>query len=92
MAREAKQDEQQRLAELDHQLAWANVCLQLTPLLAILAIAISDQFDKLVFVALASIGFVGHLVASWLIPRLRAQVQVLRTALQPTETLLGRTS
>ncbi len=85
---DANENERQQLGKLDRQLDWANACLEMTPLFAILAIALSDQFDKLVFVALAIVGFVGHIVAASFIPRLQTTIKWLQFALLPTDELL----
>jgi hypothetical protein len=88
MSRDVDTEEHGLLANVDRQLSWANGCLEMTPLFALLAIALSDQIDKLVFVALALIGFVSHLVASLLIPRLRATIKWLQLALKSTAELM----
>jgi len=85
---DVNESEQQQLGRLDQQLSWANVWLEMTPLFAILTIALSDQFDKLVFVALALVGFLGHVVAAFLIPKLRATIESYRLAVGKTEELL----
>lgn len=68
-------------AEFDRKarwLSWASGALSLTPLMAVLALAFSDHFDKSVFVALAMVGFVGHLFTSLLEPRIRERLAALR--------------
>lgn len=68
-------------AEFERQsqwLSWASGALSLTPLLAVLALTFGDHFDKSVFVALAMVGFIGHLFTSLLEPRIRERLTVLR--------------
>jgi hypothetical protein len=79
----------EQLARVDRQLGWADACLEMTPLFALLAIALSNLIDKPVFVALAIVGFASHFAASQFIPRLRATIKSLQLALAPTETLLS---
>ncbi|MGN6546898.1 MAG: serine/threonine-protein kinase [Aureliella sp.] len=67
----------------DRWLSWASGALSLTPLLAVLALAFSDQFDKSVFVALAMVGFIGHLFTSLLAPRIREGLGALRRMNRP---------
>ena len=88
MSRDVDAEESGLLAKMDLQLSWANACLEMTPLFALLVITLSDQIDKLVFVALAFIGFISHLVASLLIPRLRSTIKWLQLALKSTAELM----
>ncbi len=85
---DANESEQLQLGRLDQQLSWANACLEMTPLFAILTISLSDQFDKLVFVALALVGFLGHIVAAFLIPKLRATIESYQLAVGKSSELL----
>jgi hypothetical protein len=79
----------EQLGRVDRQLGWADACLEMTPLFALLAIALSNLIDKPVFVALAIVGFTSHFAASHFIPRLRTTIKSLQLALVPTETLLS---
>lgn len=77
--------------ELDkhlERLSRAGGALALTPLIAVLALAFSDQFDKSVFVALAMVGFAGHMLTSLVTPQIRASVVALRKTFLSTHELL----
>jgi eukaryotic-like serine/threonine-protein kinase len=88
MSQEASVDEQNQLTELNDQLRRMINFLAITPLLAILAIALSEQIDKSVFVALACLGFCSHLVTAYVVPRISRNIHWLRIALSPTHELL----
>lgn len=85
--------EQQR--ELDwfekRYLTVTNI-MALTPLLALLALAVADHIDKGVFIAIAMAGFASHMLSSSLTTMIRSGVSSLRFALSPTTTLLQRDS
>lgn len=78
---------EQCLASIDRQLGWANACLMLTPLLAMLVLGWSEHVDSEVFVALGLMGFIGYVMTSKLTPRIRRAIQTLRFALGPTNKL-----
>ena len=88
MSLQADIEEQSLLAQLDDQLRRMVNFLAITPLLAILAISLSDNIDKMVFVALACIGFSSHMVTSYIVPRISRSIHWLRIALSPTQILM----
>ena len=80
--------EQRELDRFETRLAAVTNALAVTPLLAILALAGSEQLDQAVFVALALAGFAGHLLSSAVAPKIYADAARLRYALSPTDELL----
>jgi len=80
---------QRRLELFRRHLVRSNTILGLTPLLAIMVLALSDRSDKSVFVMLAVVGFAGHWITSNLIPTLSAKLDALKLALAPTSELVN---
>ncbi len=60
-------------------LRWASSIMAVTPLLAVFALAVSDQFDRTVFVVLAIVGFAGHLFTSAFVPQIISKLNALAT-------------
>ncbi len=75
------------LTQLDRYLILARSLLQVTPLFALLAIAVSAQLNRFIFLNLALVGFVGHIVASDLVPRLKQWIAWYQLGLAPTAEL-----
>ena len=84
---EENEAERQELRLLDRALVLGNAIFEVTPLLALLAIALSDQLDKRVFIVLAIVGFLGHLGVSVLVPRIRGWLDWFQIAVGPTSNL-----
>ena len=79
---------QQQLDRIERQLDWAVACLGLIPLLAILVMAFTNQVDKHVFVALAIVGFLSHLMTWFVTPNIRRTLRWLKRGLSSTEKLV----
>lgn len=88
LSEHADRNGQLELERLNRWLSLGSGALSLTPLLAILALTFGDQFDKSVFVALAIVGFLGHLFTSMLMLKIRQLIALLQTTLAPTHELL----
>ncbi len=82
--------EQHELDRFQWWLLAATNVMGVIPLFALLSLVMADQFDKSVFLALATAGFASHLLSSFLTPVILACVRSLRFALSPTVTLLQR--
>jgi hypothetical protein len=81
------ESEARLLSQLDRYLILARSLLQVTPLFALLAIAVSAQLNRFIFLTLALVGFVGHIVASDMVPRLKQWIGWYQLALAPTDEL-----
>ena len=90
MSLEESTSQQFELDRFEKQFLRVTNLMALTPLLALLVLAIADHIDKFVFVALATAGFASHLLSTYLTPRIRSCIRVLRFALSPTSELLQR--
>jgi serine/threonine protein kinase len=80
-------EEFEALNVLDQRLNRIHSILEVTPMFALLAIAVSEQLDRRVFVALAFLGFIGHVVATNFAPRIHEWIRSYRLALGPTAEL-----
>ena len=89
---EESKSQQLELDGFEKRLLAVTNLMAVTPLLALLALAIAEHIDKAVFVALAIAGFASHLLSSCLTPWIRSGVSSLRFALSPTTALLQRDS
>ncbi len=84
---EENEAERRELRLLDRALVLGNAIFDVTPLLALLAIALSDQLDKRVFIVLAIVGFLGHLGVSIFVSRIRRWLDWFQIAVGPTSNL-----
>ena len=84
---EENDGQRQELKRLDRALVVGSALFEITPLLALLAIALSDQLDKRVFIVLAIVGFLGHLGVSVFVPRIRGWIVWFQIAVGPTSNL-----
>lgn len=66
-----------RFAASAAALRWASSIMAVTPLLAVFALAVSDQFDRTVFVVLAMVGFMTHLFTSAFVPTVITKLEAL---------------
>jgi eukaryotic-like serine/threonine-protein kinase len=87
IARHESPQERQHLERLSRALFHGNSILEVTPLFALLAILAGQQLDRRVILALALVGFVGHLAASSITPRIQSWIDWYRLALSPTRDL-----
>jgi serine/threonine protein kinase len=80
--------EERRWLEFTNRfLSNGNSLLQVTPLFALLAIALSEQLNKSIFITLAFVGFVSHVVTSNAVPKIKRWIAWYDLALGPTEEL-----
>lgn len=79
----------EQLDAIERQLEWANICLGLTPLLAVLVLglSVSAEVDNRVFVVLAIVGAISFFMTWKLTPPLVQAIRTLRLALAPTEQI-----
>jgi serine/threonine protein kinase len=87
ISREESRDEQRWLQILRRLLGQARSALEVTPLVALLAIAVSEQLEKQVSIALAIVGLLGHLIAINLTPKIDECIRLYHQSLEPTDQL-----
>jgi eukaryotic-like serine/threonine-protein kinase len=90
MSRDESLEERRWLAFTNRCLSQGNSLLQVTPLFALLAIAVSEQLNKSIFITLAFVGFVSHVVTSSAVPKIKEWMAWYDFALGPTEELSQR--
>ncbi len=79
-----------RIERLERSLKWISDGLGLTPLLALLVLSATDRVDRRLYIALALIGCLVHVLTRYLAPSLRARFRAIKTALISTEELMSR--